>query len=101
MSVQASIDQGANSVTINISGRFDFKSHQDFRQAYEQVNGKGVKYVVDLSRAEYMDSSALGMLLMLREYAGGDGSDVRIANARGEIKNILDISNFEKLFKIN
>lgn len=101
MTVSTNVDQGSNAVTISISGRFDFKSHQDFRRAYEQMGSQGVKYVIDLSRAEYMDSSALGMLLMLREYAGGEKAEVEIANASGEIKSILNISNFGKLFSIN
>lgn len=101
MSVSANVDDAGKEMRISISGRFDFKSHQDFRKAYEGAGNRGMKYVIDLNNAEYMDSSALGMLLMLREFAGGDSSNVQIANANGEIRNILNISNFEKLFSIN
>ncbi len=100
MSVLASTTEDGKTLTILISGHFDFKSHQEFRKAYEQSDGAGVGYVIDMDSAEYMDSSALGMLLMLREHAGGDSGDVRIINTRGEIGNILSISNFQKLFKI-
>ncbi len=100
MSVSASMAKDGKTLTITISGHFDFKSHKDFRAAYEKVKWADVKCIVDMSGAEYMDSSALGMLLMLRETAGGDTADVHIVNAKGEIKNILSISNFQKLFKI-
>jgi anti-anti-sigma regulatory factor len=40
------------------------------------------------------------MLLLLREHAGGDGCDVTITDCSEEIKKILTISNFEKLFKL-
>jgi anti-anti-sigma regulatory factor len=47
-----------------------------------------------------MDSSALGMLLLLRDYAGGDNAKVVLQNCGPEIKNIFEISNFEKLLTI-
>jgi ABC-type transporter Mla MlaB component len=54
-------------VTITISGRFDFDLHQEFRQAFEHAEDEEASYVIDLAQAEYMDSSALGMLLLLRD----------------------------------
>jgi anti-anti-sigma factor len=56
--------------------------------------------VVDLKDATYLDSSALGMLLLLRDHAGGDSSQVKIVNCNADVKKILSISNFEQLFTI-
>jgi anti-anti-sigma factor len=53
-----------------------------------------------MSGAEYMDSSALGMLLVLHESAGGNASQVRITNCGEELRNILKIANFYTLFAI-
>lgn len=87
-------------VTIDIVGRFDYNMHQDFRQAYEDANSV-MKYIVDMRKTEYMDSSALGMLLLLRERAGGDSANISIVNVNPEIEKILTISNFHKLFNIS
>ncbi|MGH8376937.1 MAG: STAS domain-containing protein, partial [Pseudomonas sp.] len=57
--------------------------------------------VVDLKDATYLDSSALGMLLLLRDHAGGDDSDVRVVNSSTDVRKILAISNFDKLFDIS
>ncbi len=95
---QASLD--GNEVTIRVQGRFDFSVHKEFREATQEANGPGTRYVVDLAGTEYMDSSALGMLLLLREQAGGDQADIRITNPRPEVKKILTISNFQKMFKM-
>ena len=59
-------------LTIGVEGRFDFRVYDSFRNAYADVGDSVEKYVIDLAAAEYMDSSALGMLLLLREFAGGD-----------------------------
>lgn len=99
MAIQATLDDANQCLTIQIDGRFDFSLHKDFRDAYRQLNGSH-HYVIDLSQTEYMDSSALGMLLLLREHAGGDDSNIKITGCRTEIQKILKISNFEKLFEI-
>ena len=55
---------------------------------------------VDLGNVAYLDSSALGMLLMLRDKAKSSGKTVCLANARGSVRQVLDIANFGKLFPI-
>jgi anti-anti-sigma factor len=55
---------------------------------------------VDLSDTTYLDSSALGMLLLLRDYAGGDSARIVIENCNNDVRRILSISNFEQLFNI-
>lgn len=100
MSVTSQGSKEQNSLTIKVTGRFDFSLHEDFRSAYTNEISSGARVVVDLGAVEYMDSSALGMLLLLREFAGEDLADVRLVNANAEIRNILQVSNFDQLFKI-
>ena len=85
---------------IKIQGRFDFSVHQDFRNAYEGPSEKPTSFLIDMSGTSYLDSSALGMLLLLRDFAGGDSADISISNASADVRKILTISNFEQLFKI-
>lgn len=88
-------------LTIVIRGRFDFASHQEFRDAYERVNVTPKRYRIDLSNTTYLDSSALGMLLLLRDHAGGDSAQISLVNCSGDVRKILAISNFEQLFQIS
>ena len=90
-----------NKITIKVSGRFGFSSHQEFRQIYESVSGDIRSYTVDMSEATYLDSSALGMLLLMRDHAGGDNSQIDIINCNDDVKKILTISNFGQLFSIS
>ena len=94
-----SVTNSENGLTITIDGRFDFSSHKEFRDAYRDVD-PGANYVVDMSKTDYMDSSALGMLLLLREYAGADKAKISITGCSPDIRKILTISNFQKLFNI-
>lgn len=88
--------------TLKLSGRFDFHSHRDFRAAYEQLLETGAvrDIVIDFADVDYLDSSALGMLLLLREKADGAGKNIELASLRGTVKQVLDIANFGKLFTI-
>lgn len=87
-------------LTIYVSGKFDFKVHAAFRAAYEGVVPRPRKYVVDLAQAEYLDSAALGMLLLLRKFAECEDNCVSISNAGPSVAKILKIANFQKLFKV-
>ena len=100
MAITSSPADGGKVLTIKVQGRFDFSCHQDFRRSYESAGKQTERYEVDLADTTYLDSSALGMLLLLRDYAGGDGSRIRISNCNADVKKILTISNFEQLFAI-
>jgi len=100
MPVSSELSDDGAMLTIRIAGRFDFSAHQEFRKAYESISQAGATYVIDMHDAEYLDSSALGMLLLMREHAGGDQADISISNCRPQIKNILKVANFAKLFKV-
>lgn len=102
MSVSQVVSTDGKKVSINISGRFDYKVSQDFRDSYRQVPGQdGVSYHIDLSDASYMDSSALGMLLLLREHAKCHEGTVYLESPSKQIDGILKVANFEQLFVIN
>jgi len=89
-----------NELKIQVEGRFDFSAHQEFRDAYEKADAGVGAYVIDMANATYLDSSALGMLLLLRDHAGGDSANVKIVNCNPDVRKILTISNFEQLFAI-
>lgn len=100
MGVQSSIDNSGKELTIKVDGRFDFSAHQEFRDAYEGMSNDVTNYVVDLGSTSYLDSSALGMLLLLRDHAGGDNANIKIVKCNEDVRKILTISNFEQLFTI-
>jgi anti-anti-sigma factor len=87
-------------VTIRVVGHFGFTLHKKFREAWQNYQ-PGTRYVVDLGETTYIDSSALGMLLVLREEVGGDHSDIRIARSNQDVRKILKIANFDQLFNIS
>jgi anti-anti-sigma factor len=101
MSVYQNVSLNGNRVQIDIRGRFDYKVSKDFRDAYRHIPGRaGITYQVDLRDVDYMDSSALGMLLLLREHAISRSGVVIIQYPNETIDKILRVANFEQLFEI-
>jgi len=100
MSIEVQFDSGSKQLTIRIVGRFDFGAHQEFRKVSENEAKEALAITIDLGRTEYIDSSALGMLLVLRDRVGDSKSAIKIINARPEVKKILQIANFDKLFTL-
>ncbi len=101
MSIQSCVSDDGQLLVISIQGRFDFSAHQEFRSAYESLQTAPSGYRIDMRETTYLDSSALGMLLLLRDHAAGHGASVAIVNCNQDVKKILAISNFEQLFKIS
>lgn len=98
MPITSNVSADKKTATLKITGRFDFSLHNEFRKAYKDLNVTGGFYVVDLKGTEYLDSSALGMLLLLKEYAESHDSRVKIINISSDIREILNIASFDKLF---
>jgi len=89
-----------NKLTVSISGRFDFSVHREFRAAIDAINTDIKHIYVDLRATDYVDSSALGMLLMLKSKMDDQKDKVSLVNPKPEVKKILDIANFDQLFSL-
>lgn len=98
MSVKTALDDQGNTLTLIIEGTLGNDIHKAFRDAYE--NNSTQKYVVDLRNAQNIDSSGLGMLLLFRDYAGGDESKIQLINCSDHVLEIFHVTCFYKLFDI-
>lgn len=102
MSLNVEVKDHNGRLRLALSGRFDFNSNRDFRKAYEE----GLKrhdtgsIELDFHGVDYMDSSALGMLLLFKERAEEFDRSISLINCQESVREILDVVNFGKLFSI-
>lgn len=94
--------QANNETIMELSGRFDFNAHRDFRNSYEQIlKSNSVKVInLNMARVDYLDSSALGMLLLLNEKARAANIEIIVSACPENIRKIIEVANFGKIFKI-
>jgi anti-anti-sigma factor len=89
-----------HSARIIMSGSFDFKVHRDFKNAYTALldNAAVREIEIEMSNVDYMDSSALGMLMLLKERAGARNNLVSLVNTSGAVSQMLEVANFSTVF---
>jgi len=87
---------------ISLKGVFSVHARHQFKSSYLFVMNKaGIKnIVVNLASVTFMDSSALGMLLELRQSAGVFNRIVFLSNPIEHVNKMLNIACFHKLFSI-
>jgi anti-anti-sigma factor len=86
-------------VTIKVSGDFSFALNAGFREALQRYAKGEQCFIVDVGEVQELDSSALGMLLQLREHSRG-GNSVQLLNPRQAVMARLVESGMQELFTI-
>jgi len=101
--MQTSVTTTDGRAVVKLQGRFDFNSHREFRECVDGILPLASiqEISVDMGGVDYLDSSALGMLLMLRDKARGNSKEVSLVNCKGAVRQVLDIANFSKIFPIS
>lgn len=85
-------------LTVNVvaPNKFTYDS-RDWLATTKSLTNSAKEIIIDLSNTEYVDSSALGMILILRDKT----PDISLVGCKADVRKILDIANFGKLFKIS
>lgn len=88
---------------LQIPERFDFGYHKEFTEQYQAIlDADAVTDIaLDFSKVSYLDSSALGMMVLFQKKAKSKNINVRIKGAKDSAREILQIANFDRLFEIN
>lgn len=100
MTIKKLISENQKEITLSIENRFDFSLHQSFRNAYVDCHESDSVFVLDLSDTTYMDSSALGMILLLKDHADKLQGKVVIHKPNESVNKILEIAQFHRLMTI-
>lgn len=91
------VQERADAITVEISGRFDHRTVTEFKQLFAKSPRL---WIIDLGGVDYVDSSALGVLLLLRERVNNDPARVQLRGLQGQPKGVLTIAKFDRLFTI-
>ena len=100
MSLDREFSEDGKELTIFLEEKFDFGKVQDFRLAYTEGNEGVSSIVINLQKTEYMDSSALGMLLNTQKSLRDSVQSFKITHCRPQVLKILQIAHFGKKFDI-
>lgn len=84
---------------IRLPDRFDYAYHRQFSESYQPHLGNEAitEVVLDFSQVGYLDSSALGMIVLLHKKCSSEGKKVKIKGARGTTLEILKMANMQNI----
>ncbi len=89
-----------DTLKVQLFGRFDFEMGSELRTVWEESMETANRFVVDLSQVSMIESSALGMLLLLRREVGDETADITLCRPNEDVRWALEIAQFHKLFKL-
>ncbi len=78
---------------VSLSGEFDLVTEAELEGFLRQaiLGHPGVRVDVDMSRVGFLDSSGIRALLRAHGLAAERGSDLRLIDTRGTVREVLEI----------
>lgn len=93
------INTGQGRCEIFFSGKFTFADNAAFKEVLALVENPEIRsFVLDFAQVEFIDSSVLGMLMILRNEGGNHGQSVTIRGAQGQVDKVMRLSQFDTKF---
>lgn len=88
-------------VLVRLTGRFDFSARDTFVARIKDTisHAEAAEIRVSLADVVYIDSSALGMLLMVRDFAKQNNKEITLSSPQPLVRQTLETAQFSRLFK--
>ncbi|WP_019896499.1 STAS domain-containing protein [Hydrogenovibrio halophilus] len=96
-----STNVSAGEVRLVVEEHFDIGCYDRFSQVLIEHLDSAACIIVDFSHARHLDSSALGMLLLLREKLSDRSVKVAFENVNESLMELFRFAKFDQLFAIN
>ena len=93
--------RGENPAVVALSGELDaFTSRRLQHRLDEIIDGGHHDLVIDLGALNFIDSTALGVLVGAQRRARDHGGDVRLQNVTEVAKRVFDVSGLSNVFNV-
>ena len=90
-----------NICKIKMMGKFTFADHMEFKNILSDINEKEITGVdLDISEVEFVDSAALGLLLLIRDETEKKSLTLTLFKPQGQVQKMFKISRFYELFHV-
>lgn len=84
--------------TVKLVGDLDVYSEDDFKEFIEEKIDVNKDLVFDLKDLDYLDSTGLGMFMLIYNKQKENGKSVKIINTKENIKKLFKITDLSDLF---
>jgi HptB-dependent secretion and biofilm anti anti-sigma factor len=99
--MQFTQSQTSSGLVISMQGSFTFKDHQVFRAVLDVLTASDAnQQILDLSQVDFLDSAALGMLLIADDEATKARRKLKLRNPSVQIMRLFELSAMDAVFQI-
>ncbi|MBF0137437.1 MAG: STAS domain-containing protein [Magnetococcus sp. DMHC-1] len=96
--LQTTIDNGV--LTIQCPKKLNFEMTQTFRESYQKHLPDINQIVIDMQETEWIESSGIGLLLLLNSHIDPNRIKVSIVNVNPTVEKIFLVSHIHRIFKV-
>ena len=90
-----------NALIITLPARFTFNDNQSFHHVLKSFPTKNIEKIeMDMAGTEFMDSAALGMLLIAKDEAEKAHKPLTLKKPSGYVRKLFQVSKFYEVFQI-
>lgn len=96
-----SIDEEQGVTVIEVDGELVVGNRQELKAAVrERLSAGDRDFLFDFSRASYIDSSGLGVLVSLSKRIREEGGELRLAGLNDDLLTLFELTKLDTLFQI-
>lgn len=99
MNLQLSARPGARCTVLEIRGDLDMDTVAQLRDALEPLSGPG-EFVLDLSGVPFMDSSALGAVVLTYKAIRAAGGRLSLAGVQPTVATVLRVTSVDQVIDV-
>jgi anti-anti-sigma factor len=101
--MQIPVQHNDGKARIGLPHNFDMLMLSHFRDAYSgALASDDIREIeIDFGNVHYVDSSALGGLLLLRQRAEATSRTITITHCQPDVMKVLSMANFHRIFNIH
>ena len=97
MEMSKALNLGNYDVTLR--GKFTFNDHAEFREIITKIGQADVRQVTfRMGQVDFVDSAALGMLMLALDEAEKHQKKLIISGASGQVKKMFEMARFNTMF---
>ncbi len=86
---------------IEVIGDMDLYSAFELKDVVTKMQAKGIKkYILDLEKVDYIDSSGIGVLIHVYSTIKKSGNQLKIVNVHGSVEKVIRLTKLTHYFPI-
>jgi anti-anti-sigma factor len=91
----------SGAIKFELSGTFTFADNKSFKTILDHAEDTSIHQIeLDFSAVTFIDSAALGMLLLLRDRCQQTHKPIILSRTHGQVDKVMRISRFDQLFTL-